>query len=70
MTTLENNNALKALLLIVSGFILLLYTLGIITAGLNLIFILTAVGLMVYGFLKLDAQNRVKSWIQSFKKKH
>lgn len=70
MTPHENSNALKAVLLIVAGFILLLYTLGIISAGLNLIFILTAVGMMFLGILKLDSQNRIKNWIESFKKKH
>lgn len=45
----NNRNVVKGLLLLITGVLLLLYTLNLITTGINALLILASVGLIVYG---------------------
>jgi hypothetical protein len=45
----DNRNVVKGLLLLITGVLLLLYTLNLITTGINALLILASIGLIVYG---------------------
>lgn len=49
----------KGLLLMFAGFILLLNTLGIIQRGLDLIIIIAALYMIVYGFIKAKYHQKI-----------
>ena len=46
---INNRNVLQGVLLLIAGFLLLLYTLNWITTGINLVLILIAIGFIIYG---------------------
>jgi hypothetical protein len=54
------NRYVKGSVILGMGLILLLHTLGIITTGLNVIIIIGAALLMLYGFVELDGLNTIK----------
>ncbi len=52
-------NIYQSLILMASGFVLLLHTLGIVETGLNLLIILGAIYMIVCGFIKSGLYNRI-----------
>lgn len=58
-----NNQAIQGLLALAGGFLLLLYTLGVIETGINFIFILASIGLIMYGAISLGLDNVIKRWL-------
>lgn len=58
-----NNQAIQGLLALAGGFLLLLYTLGVIETGINFIFILASIGLIMYGAISLGLDNVIKKWL-------
>ncbi len=59
----NNKNVVHGILILVAGILLLLYTLGIIETGINLILILAAIGLIAYGALALGLDGVVRKWL-------
>ena len=68
-----NKHTIQGIILLFGGIILLLYTLGIIQQGINLIFIATAIAMIAYGAsssgLDTLAQNLFYKVLGFFKKK-
>jgi hypothetical protein len=56
--------AQKGALLIGGGFLLLLYTLGIIQTGLNTLLIIGAIIMIVYGILIGDYYTKIRKMFQ------
>jgi dipeptide/tripeptide permease len=70
------NKTMQGLILVACGTLLLFYTLGLLGSGLNILFICAAIGIIVYGLMKLNvvsywhkAVEGAKSVKDSFKKK-
>ena len=60
---LNNKNSVQGILILVAGILLLLYTLGIIETGINLILILAAIGLIAYGALAIGLDGTIRKWL-------
>ena len=65
--THQDNNMLIGLVFITGGVLLLLYTLGIIQTGINIIFMLISVLAIIYGLLLSGLYARAQKLIR---KKH
>jgi hypothetical protein len=59
----NNKNIVQGSLILVAGMLLLLYTLGIIETGINLILILASVGLIAYGALTTGLDKIIRQWL-------
>lgn len=59
----------KGLIAFVLGIILLLYTLGIVTAGINVVFIVFSCALIGYGAKKAELYEKVMHLIKQHKPK-
>lgn len=51
---------IKGMLVFIAGLILFLHVTNIVTIGLNLIILLASIILMVYGFIEMDAYNKLR----------
>ena len=51
----------QGLLYLVAGIVMLLYALGIVEKGINLIVILVAACLMLFGYMKLGMHHKIMS---------
>jgi len=61
------NNKIKGILLVLIGLVLLLHTLGWIRRGLNIVIIITAIAMILYGILLISNQNAIKDYINKMK---
>lgn len=62
----NNRNIVKGLLLLITGVLLLLYTLNLITTGINAVLILASVGLIIYGTVTSGLDQVLKRLYESF----
>ncbi len=71
---LPHQNPLQGLLILIAGFLLLLYTLNLVTAGVNLVLIIVAMCLIMYGAIASGLYQMLKNLLHSMsdmgKKKH
>lgn len=49
----------QGLLYLVAGVVVLLYALGILEKGINFVVIVMAVGLMLFGYMKLGMHDKI-----------
>jgi hypothetical protein len=64
------NDALKGVLLMVAGVLLLLYTFGIIEWGINLVVMIIAIIMIIFGTFKSGLVNTIiTSWERLRKRK-
>jgi len=61
------NKTLKGLLILGTGLVLLLNTLGILTYGLNGLIVVGSIALMLYGFLEMDGYNKLHALLSRVK---
>ena len=61
------NDTAKGVLLIIVGIILILHTLGWIRRGLDIIIIVCAAIMILYGILLISKQNAIRDYIQKMK---
>jgi len=54
---------IKGLLSFIAGLILFLYVTNIITMGLQMILLLGAILLMIYGFVEMDAYRKLMKFV-------
>lgn len=59
----HNKKMVQGVLALVAGILMLLYTLGIIEACIDFIFILASVILITYGSLLLDLDKIIRKWL-------
>lgn len=64
------NDFTKGVLAVTAGFILLLYTLGLLGAWINGIFIFFAIAIILYGFTKLGLVSYWQKMIGNEKEEH
>lgn len=62
-------NTQKGILFIIGGSIILLHTMGFLAKGLDIIIIVSAIGMIIYGFILADYYDKVKKLIGSQKNK-
>lgn len=68
--TNQNQNALQGGLLLVAGFLLLLYTLNLITTGINVILIIVSIALIAYGTVASGLAEVIKRFARSVSDRH
>lgn len=54
----------KGILLIITGAILLLHTLGILKEGMNTIITIISIAMLVYGFILCDGPQTIKKLLK------
>ncbi len=59
----------KGILLIITGSVLLLHTMGFLAKGLDIIIIIGALGLIIYGFILADYYQKIQAFIKKYEKK-
>lgn len=58
------SNTYKGAIAIVVGFFALLYTLGIIEKGINLLFVLASIALIIYGLIISGLYAKIQTFIK------
>lgn len=72
MSNFGDKNRVRGIVVLFGGIFLLLYTLGLIEKGINLLFIGTAIAMIVYGASSSGIDtfvNKGVRWVLSFFKK-
>lgn len=64
----NKHSALKGALIMIAGIFLLLYAFNIATTLINVLLVIAAVALMVYGISVLGIDHRIKNLINRSKK--
>lgn len=59
----------QGILYLVFGFFLFLYATGLLTRYINVVIVLVAIGIMVYGFMKANLHSKLMAMLEKKPKK-